>query len=79
MENLKVILALGGLAHAAVLTTFSERKKDFKFGHGAQNRLSNGLLLADSYHCSRYNTNTGVLTTDMFHAVFDGLEPHLTS
>ncbi len=76
MSRLKVILALGGLAHAAVLTTFQERKTDFKFGHAAQHRLTNGLLLADSYHCSRYNTNTGRLTTEMFEAVFHGLTGH---
>jgi len=70
MKNLKVILALGGLAHTAVLTTFSERKKFFKFAHKAQHTLSNGLLLINSYHCSRYNTNTGVLNTEMFEAVF---------
>ena len=77
MQNLKVILALGGLAQAAVLTTFSERKKLFKFGHESKHTLSNGLLLADSYHCSRYNTNTGVLTTKMFESVFKGINLYL--
>jgi len=78
MPNLKVLLALGGLAHAAILTTFSERKADFKFGHENQYRLSNGLTLADSYHCSRYNTNTGRLTTQMFENVFEKLSPILS-
>ena len=73
MENLKVILALGGLAHASILTTFSETKKNFKFAHKAQHTLSNGLLLVNSYHCSRYNTNTGVLNTKMFEAVFKSI------
>jgi len=77
MQNLKVILALGGLAHAAVLTTFSERKSFFKFGHEAKHTLSNGLLLVDSYHCSRYNTNTGVLTTKMFESVFKRINLYL--
>ena len=77
MQHLKVILALGGLAHAAVLTTFSERKSFFKFGHEAQHILSNGLLLTDSYHCSRYNTNTGILTTKMFESVFKGINLYL--
>ena len=70
MQNLKVILALGGLAHTAILSAFLEKKLLFKFAHEAQHTLSNGLLLIDSYHCSRYNTNTGVLTTKMFEAVF---------
>jgi uracil-DNA glycosylase family 4 len=77
MTKLKIILALGGMAHAAVLTTFSERKKDFKFGHQTQHALSNGLILIDSYHCSRYNTNTGVLTTEMFEAVFKEINLYL--
>ena len=77
MKNLKIVLALGGLAHTAILTTFLERKIFFKFSHGAQHTLSNGLLLADSYHCSRYNTNTGLLTTEMFEAVFEGIKPYL--
>ena len=77
MKSLKVILALGGLAHTAILTTFSESKKKFKFGHKAQHTLSNGLLLADSYHCSRYNTNTGVLTTEMFELVFKNIKLYL--
>ncbi len=77
MPNLRVLLALGGLAHAAILTTFSERKAAFKFGHAKQYKLSNGLMLADSYHCSRYNTNTGRLTTEMFETVFENLIPLL--
>ena len=77
MKNLKVILALGGLAHAAVLSAFSERKIFFKFSHEARHTLSNGLLLANSYHCSRYNTNTGVLTTKMFESVFEGINSYL--
>jgi uracil-DNA glycosylase family 4 len=70
MADLKVILALGGVAHANVLSALGERKKDFPFGHGNQFTLTNGLALVDSYHCSRYNTNTGRLTPDMFRDVF---------
>ena len=77
MKNLKVVLALGGLAHAAVLTTFGMRKVNFKFAHAAQYKLSDKLLLVDSYHCSRYNTNTGRLTSDMFEDVFRKINPHL--
>lgn len=78
MPKLKILLALGGLAHAAILTTFSERKVDFKFGHENRYQLSNGLTLVDSYHCSRYNTNTGRLTTKMFENVFDNIAPILS-
>ena len=70
MPNLRVILALGGVAHANVLTTLDERKKDFPFGHGNSHVLTSGRRLIDSYHCSRYNTNTGRLTPDMFRDVF---------
>lgn len=77
MPRLKVLLALGGLAHAAILTTFNERKVNFKFQHEAQHKLSNGLIMADSYHCSRYNTNTGRLTTQMFENVFTKMRPLL--
>ena len=66
-------MALGGLAHNALLAGLSVRKKDFPFGHGAQHRIDidgRSLSLADSYHCSRYNTNTGRLTTAMFEDVF---------
>ncbi len=73
MPKLRAILALGTLAHGAVLTALGERRAAFAFGHAAQHELSNGLILADSYHCSRYNTNTGRLTEAMFHAAFVGL------
>ncbi len=70
MPNLRVILALGGLAHNNVLSALGERRKDFSFGHGNSQVLTSGPWLVDSYHCSRYNTNTGRLTTDMFRDVF---------
>ena len=66
-------LALGVVAHGAVLTALGQRKSLFKFAHGAQHQLPSGLVLADSYHCSRYNTNTRRLTVDMFESVFEGL------
>ena len=65
-----VILALGSVAHAAVLKTFGLKLKDYKFGHAARHVLPNGLVLFDSYHCSRYNTQTRRLTEAMFHEVF---------
>ncbi|MBT3558490.1 MAG: uracil-DNA glycosylase [Rhodospirillales bacterium] len=74
LPNLKCILALGGVAHGAVLTTFGEKKSAHKFGHNVTHDLAGdlagGLTLVNSYHCSRYNTNTGRLTEQMFDDVF---------
>ena len=64
-----VIIALGSIAHKAVIKAFGLRQSDYKFGHAAQHTLPQGILL-DSYHCSRYNTQTRRLTTEMFEAVF---------
>jgi uracil-DNA glycosylase family 4 len=64
------ILALGAVAHAAVLMAFGLPLKAHKFAHGAVHELASGQRLYDSYHCSRYNTNTRRLTPEMFHAVF---------
>jgi uracil-DNA glycosylase family 4 len=72
MPCLKVLLTLGRIAHDAVLTTFDLRKVSYPFSHGALHQLPNGLVMADSYHCSRYNVNTGRLTEEMFHQVFRG-------
>jgi len=77
MPQIKVILALGAIAHGAVLSALGERKSAFPFKHGAIHGLKSGALLADSYHCSRYNTNTRVLTTEMFEAVFAEIRPRL--
>ena len=77
LQRLEVILSLGTLAHATVLTTLGEKRSHWPFGHGASHRLPGGLRLADSYHCSRYNTNTGRLTEAMFHDVFDQLRSQL--
>jgi uracil-DNA glycosylase family 4 len=66
----KVILALGTVAHGATLMALGRKKAAFKFVHGAAHPLVEGLSLLDSYHCSRYNTNTGRLTAEMFEAVF---------
>lgn len=74
MKNLKAILALGGIAHNAVLAALGEKRGAFPFAHGAGHALSNGLLLTDSYHCSRLNTNTGRLTTKMFEDVVKELK-----
>jgi uracil-DNA glycosylase family 4 len=64
------ILALGQIAHAAVLRALGLKAKDFGFGHDVRHALPSGRFLYDSYHCSRYNTQTRRLTPDMFRAVF---------
>ena len=64
-----LVLALGGIAHRAVVKALGGRQADFKFAHAAVHDVA-AVRLLDSYHCSRYNTNTGRLTTEMFEAVF---------
>jgi uracil-DNA glycosylase family 4 len=64
-----VILALGAIAHGAVLRAQGLRASACKFAHGAEHRLPGGRVLVDSYHCSRYNTNTRRLTEEMFREV----------
>lgn len=71
MAKLKVIVALGKGAHDQVLRALAVKPAGaYPFIHARLHTLPNGLTLADSYHCSRYNTNTGRLTTEMFHDVF---------
>jgi len=64
-----VVLALGGIAHRAVIKALGLRQADYAFAHAALHELGH-LRMLDSYHCSRYNTNTGRLTEPMFDAVF---------
>jgi uracil-DNA glycosylase family 4 len=71
------VLALGRIAHDASLLALGLRRNHFTFAHGARHALPNGAALFDSYHCSRYNTNTGRLTASMFRAVFDAIAGHL--
>ena len=79
LKRLKVILALGRVAHDAVAAATGSRPSALRFAHGARHELPNGLWLVDSYHCSRYNTQTGVLTAEMFRAAVatarDALNP----
>jgi uracil-DNA glycosylase len=77
MPQLRAILALGAIAHHAVLTALGFRRALFPFEHGRLHALPCGLTLADSYHCSRLNTNTGKLTTPMFEAIFATLRDWL--
>ena len=74
LPYLQTILALGRIAHDAVLTTLSLKKTDYPFIHGAKHPLPTGIILVDSYHCSRYNLNTGRLTADMFEAVVESIK-----
>jgi uracil-DNA glycosylase family 4 len=62
------ILALGRIAHDAVVRAYGHKLAAFPFGHGAEHQLSESRHLVDSFHCSRYNTNTGKLTPEMFEA-----------
>ena len=71
------VLALGRIAHDASLLALGLRRNHFTFAHGARHELPNGAALFDSYHCSRYNTNTGRLTSTMFRSVFDAIAEHL--
>ncbi len=70
LPKVRVIIALGRIAHDAALRAFGERLAAHPFAHGAVHALPGGRHLVDSYHCSRYNTNTGRLTADMFRDVF---------
>jgi len=65
-----LVLALGSIAHNAVVKALGLRQRAFPFGHNRLHELNDGLRLLDSYHCSRYNTQTRRLTPEMFHAVF---------
>jgi uracil-DNA glycosylase family 4 len=77
MQNLAGILCLGQIAHQAMLKTFGLKLSAYKFAHGARHQLENGLTLFDSYHCSRYNTQTYRLTPEMFEDVFADIRTYL--
>lgn len=70
LPQLRVFIALGRIAHDSFLRHMGLRAAQFPFGHNARHDLGEGRVLIDSYHCSRYNTNTGRLTAEMFEAVF---------
>ena len=78
MPNLSVLLALGRIAHDSLVAALDDATpKSMPFGHGSIHHRATGASVFDSYHCSRYNTNTGVLTEDMFRAVFAAIRDHL--
>ncbi|MBV7256847.1 uracil-DNA glycosylase [Pacificimonas sp. WHA3] len=70
LRNVRVLLALGLIAHQQVMKVYGLTLNHFKFAHGARHELPDGRVLVDSYHCSRYNTNTGRLTPEMFADIF---------
>ncbi|NVD27380.1 uracil-DNA glycosylase [Parasphingorhabdus flavimaris] len=71
LPRLRVIVALGKIAHDSIIRMEGLRLADNKFAHGAHHALPDGRVLIDSYHCSRYNLNTGRLTVAMFEQVFE--------
>jgi uracil-DNA glycosylase family 4 len=73
------LLALGVIAHDAVLMAMDIRRAAFRFRHGARHDLPRGLALYDSYHCSRYNTQTKRLTADMFRSVVGAIARRLSA
>ncbi len=75
MPNLKVILSLGSVSHGAVLQALGYTKASYKFAHGAEHFLpKHNIVLLDSYHTSRYNINTNVLTAEMFNKIIARLK-----
>jgi uracil-DNA glycosylase family 4 len=79
LKRLRAVLALGVLAHAAVLRACGIPPSRVRFSHGAQHALPDGLILADSYHVSRYNTSTRRLTPEMFEAAVLALVKRLAT
>jgi uracil-DNA glycosylase len=77
MPRLIAIMALGRIAHDSTLTALDARKSSFPFAHGARHEVRPGLVVFDSFHCSRYNTNTGKLTPEMFRAVVQAIRREL--
>jgi uracil-DNA glycosylase family 4 len=78
LPRLGAIVALGRIAHDSVLSALAQRKAAYPFAHGAKHETA-PVALFDSYHCSRYNTNTGVLTAAMFENVFSAVRSYLDS
>jgi uracil-DNA glycosylase family 4 len=77
LPRLAAVVALGRIAHDSTLAALGVRRAAFPFAHGVRHEVRPRLVLFDSFHCSRYNTNTGKLTPDMFRAVFAAVRGHL--
>jgi uracil-DNA glycosylase family 4 len=71
LPNARIVIALGQIAHQSAVKAMGGRLPKCRFAHLAEHRMPDGRILIDSYHCSRYNTNTGRLTAAMFEAVFE--------
>jgi len=76
MKKLRAVVALGRIAHDSTVRALGYKPSDVAFGHGNQHQLGSMTLFC-SYHCSRYNTNTGVLTPEMFREVFASVRRYL--
>jgi uracil-DNA glycosylase len=76
MKKLRAVVALGRIAHESTVRALGGKFSDVGFGHGGRHQLG-PLTLFCSYHCSRYNTNTGVLTPEMFRTVFKNVRNYL--
>ncbi len=70
LKNLKLLIAIGRTAHEAILKSYEIKLSQFKFQHGAVHKIKDDISLIDSYHCSRYNINTGRLNQEMFNDIF---------
>ena len=75
MPKLKVILSLGRIAHNSIISSFNKKQSDYLFKHNPLHVVGD-LPIVDSYHCSRYNINTGRLTKEMFHEVLQNIKMH---
>lgn len=79
MPNLRIIVTLGQISHQSVLLALGQKATRYKFGHNAEHTLpDSNITILNSYHCSRYNTQTGRLTEPMFHDVFDHVKTRLS-
>ena len=78
MPRLKIVITLGKIAHDSTVRALGGKPAHHPFAHGAETGIGN-IRVVSSYHCSRYNTNTGRLTVDMFDAIFDSAVKHLTA
>lgn len=79
LPRLAIILALGRIAHDSTLAALDVRRSAYAFRHGARHAIRPGLVVYDSFHCSRYNTNTGKLTREMFRSVFAAVREDLAA
>ncbi|MGB1800149.1 MAG: uracil-DNA glycosylase [Gammaproteobacteria bacterium] len=77
IDKKAIILCLGSISHKAVIKALGLKQKDYPFGHGNLHKLEDGRQILDSYHCSRYNTNTGRLTEQMFSDIFKKAQAEL--